>query len=402
MDPCIAYIHLHHFYALLEAKYRPNLSQVPFVVTQGEKIMDVSPQAANLNIHVAMGLRQARLICPELEIIKMEVDPEPFLEKFKDICATLTPLVEPSGDLGVFLDLSGLGEPLAIVKKVASKLRWQLAFPWCMGVATSKLVAKIACQELLNAKPNKAQHNYLMIQPLREKAFLSSLGVNRLWPWPDKIHQQLQNLGIYTIGQLAQVPRLQLQAQLGEVGDALLNGAQGIDPTPVEGLYPPQTVQGYFQLPPDAKGCGDLSTLNRHLIPALQSATASLRAKDQICTRLRLFVQYDGAPKKQFDKNLKEGLQAEDQLLELIQELLTKAPWPAPITGIRLMLMGLKPRGLHQAIFAPQILGIQPSAKLRQTLAILQTKFGNETIFLAKNMSIPRRERMLLLLTEYQ
>ena len=79
MDPCIAYIHLHHFYALLEAKYRPNLSQVPFVVTQGEKIMDVSPQAANLNIHVAMGLRQARLICPELEIIKMEVDPEPFL-----------------------------------------------------------------------------------------------------------------------------------------------------------------------------------------------------------------------------------------------------------------------------------------------------------------------------------
>lgn len=401
MDPCIAYIHLHHFYALLEAKYRPDLRQIPFVVTQAGKIVDVSPQAANLNIHATMGLRQARLICPELKIINVEVDPRPTLEKFRDICATFTPLVEPAGDLGVFLDLSGLGEPLALVNKVVSRLRWQFAFPWYMGVSTSKLIAKIACQELFDVKSSKTHGNYLVVEPAKEKAFLSPLGVNRLWLWPDKLHQELQNLGIYTIGQLAQVPRLHLQAQLGEVSDALLNGAQGIDPTPVEGLYPPQTVQSYFQLPPDAKGCGDLSALNRHLIPALQNAAGSLRAKDQICTHLRLFVQYDGVPKKQIDKELKDGLQAEAQLLEIIQGILTKAPWPAPITGMRLMLMGLKPRGLNQASFAPQILGIQPQAKLRQTLAILQAKFGNETVFLAKDMAIPRRERMLQLLTEY-
>ena len=65
------------------------------------------------------------------------------------------------------------------------------------------------------------------------------------------------------------------------------------------------------------------------------------------------------------------------------------------------MLMGLKPAALGQAIFAPQILGLQRRTELQQTLTLLQAKFGNGSIFLAADMAIPRRERMLQLLTEY-
>ena len=128
MAPFIAYIHLHRFYALLEAKRQPELWQVPFVVTRAHKVIDVSPKAANLGIHAAMGLRQARLICPNLEVIEAQVDPKPAVEQFRDICADLTPLVEPESDLSVFLDLSGLGEPAAVIERVVGKLRWQLAF----------------------------------------------------------------------------------------------------------------------------------------------------------------------------------------------------------------------------------------------------------------------------------
>ena len=401
MAPFIAYIHLHRFYALLEAKRQPELWQVPFVVTRAHKVIDVSPKAANLGIHAAMGLRQARLICPNLEVIEAQVDPKPAVEQFRDICADLTPLVEPESDLSVFLDLSGLGEPAAVIERVVGKLRWQLAFPWQMGVASSKLVARIACGELINHKQPKAQRNCLVLSPAEVEAFLAPLAVNRLWPWPDKTYRQLQNLGIYTIGQLAKVPHQQLQAQLGEIGGQLYDAARGVDLTPVQGLYPPQTVQGYFQLPPDVEGCQNQSTLNRHLLPILQAAVAQLQAKDQACTRLRLFIQYDGYPEQCWDKELKHALQTEGQLLQVIQGLLIQTTWPAPITGIRLMLMGLKPAALGQAIFAPQILGLQRRTELQQTLTLLQAKFGNGSIFLAADMAIPRRERMLQLLTEY-
>ncbi|NLJ85638.1 MAG: hypothetical protein GX322_04300 [Firmicutes bacterium] len=431
MTPLVAYIRLHHFYALLEAKSQRHLWQTPFVVVRNQKIIDVSSKAARLNIHTAMGLRQARLICPDLTVVEAKVDPLPMAEKFWDVCAELTPLVEPEDHQSVFLDLSGLGEPLHIIERAARYFHLQLPFPWQMGIASNKLIAKIAYREITKPEHDlsekrsltwirgrgqsssflleeKVSHrqpkgtNYLFIPPEDVKAFLAPLPVSRLWPWPEKIHQQLQNLGIYTIGQLAGVPPLQLEQQLGEVGRQLFTGAQGIDSTPVQGLYPRQTVQSYFHLPPEAEGCHDWETLAGHLVPMMADATAKLRKQAQVCTRLRILVQYHGCPPESWDKQLKNELQTEDRLLSIAQSLLMKKAWPAPIIGVRLMLMDLKPAPLNQGVLVPHMLRLRHPSELQQIMDLLQAKFGKDSIFLAADMTIPRRERMLQLLAGYQ
>ena len=111
-------------------------------------------------------------------------------------------------------------------------------------------------------------------------------------------------------------------------------------------------------------------------------------------------MEYKNLGEKCWDKQLKNELQAAGQLLLAIKGLLTQEVWPSPITGVRLMLMGLKPAALGQLALA-SYLKPQRSKELEQLLASLQAKFGAERIFTASEISIPRRERMLQLLTGF-
>ena len=405
MNPCIAYIQLHHFYALLEAKHQPALRGKPFAIVRSGKIIDASFQCEQFNIYPGMGLRQAHLACPSLRVVNTESDPEPHLEKFKDICASLTPIVEPVGELGVFLDLSGFGKPHLAVKKVITKLMREWPFPWYMGTASSKLAAKIACREAVNQGKSRSRSYFLSIEPAQEKAFLAPLSVECLWPWP-QVHKKLQNLGVYTIGQLFDVPRRQLCLQLGEkMGNALYDAARGVDSTPVQSLYPPKTVQGYLQLAPEENGCTNRQSLIRSLLPALHEAAARLGAKGSICTRLKLFVEYDidgeHAVQRVFEHHPKDGLQTKTELLHTVEKIIMEEPWPGPILGMRFMLMGLKPSKIRQTNLMPRIWGPKQPTQFVQTVAALQNRFGSKNIFLAKDMVIPRRERMLQLLIKY-
>lgn len=429
MASMAAYIRLYHFYALLEAKRNPSLRHQPFVVTQGRRIIDVSPEAAKLRITAAMGIRQARLACPALQVIEAEADPLPAAEKFWDICASFSPLVEPESHTSAFVGLSLQGEIKAAGEKIINRLARKLAVPFYLSIAPNKLTAKIAYLEAADLslsvpgqkpltwhqgrgrsssplklkdreKPERKTGRCLIIPPHSVEDFLAPLSVNRLWPWPNKVHQQLQSLGIYTIGQLRQVPRQKLERLLGETGKGLYDAARGIDPTPVRSLYPPKTVQGCFRLPPEMEGCRTWEALAKHLLPVVESCAQELKRQSQACTRLRLLVEYKNLGEKCWDKQLKNELQAAGQLLLAIKGLLTQEVWPSPITGVRLMLMGLKPAALGQLALA-SYLKPQRSKELEQLLASLQAKFGAERIFTASEISIPRRERMLQLLTGF-
>jgi len=419
-----AYIRLQHFYALLEAKRNPNLRQQPFVVIDGSRIIDVSPEAAKFHITTAMSIRQARLTCPTLQVVEAEADPLPAAERFWDTCASFSPLVEPEGHSSAFVGLSVQGNLKAAGERLMRRLALKLAVPFYLSIAPNKLTAKIAYLEAadlplsvsgekhltwnqgrgqssaplkLNDKEKPAVNSRcLIIFPESVEDFLAPLSVNRLWLWPDKVHQQLQNLGIYTIGQLRQVPRLELERLFGETGKALYDAARGIDPAPVKGLYPPKAVQGYFQLPPETDGCRTWDALVKYLLPVLEHCTQELQRLSQACTRLRLWVEYENLEGKCWDKQLKNELQTADQLLLSVKGLLDQ-DWPAPITGMRLMLMGLKPAALGQLTLA-SYLKPQRQRKLEQLLPSLQARFGADRVFTASELSIPRRERMLQLL----
>jgi DNA polymerase-4 len=98
--------------------------------------------------------------------------------------------------------------------------------PSSIGVATNKLVAKIA-------SGLRKPHALVVVQPGDEAAFLAPLPIDALWGVGAAAARRLQDLGIHTVGDLAAMPRKTLVYAFSSQGIALHEQAHGIDNRPV-------------------------------------------------------------------------------------------------------------------------------------------------------------------------
>ena len=106
-------------------------------------------------------------------------------------------------------------------------VRDQTGLPASVGIATSKLIAKLASE---HAKPD----GYLVVAAGTETEFLHPLGVRALWGVGEATYARLEELGVHTVGELASFPRETLERRLGpSLGAHLAALAGADDPRPV-------------------------------------------------------------------------------------------------------------------------------------------------------------------------
>ena len=125
----------------------------------------------------------------------------------KEVMAILrrfTDVVEPVSIDEAFLDVTqsrrAFGDGERIGRALKDAIRNETRLTASVGVATSKLVAKVASDM---RKPD----GLVVVPPGEEAAFLAPLPVRRLWGVGPKMEEQLARLGVVTIGDLAACPR---------------------------------------------------------------------------------------------------------------------------------------------------------------------------------------------------
>jgi DNA polymerase-4 len=106
-------------------------------------------------------------------------------------------------------------------------IRDEVKLPSSFGVATNKLVAKIATNV---GKPR----GLIVVPPGQEAAFLAPLPMDMLWGAGPKTRARLAELGLRTIGDIAAWPAADLERRLGAAGLDLARHARGQDDRPVE------------------------------------------------------------------------------------------------------------------------------------------------------------------------
>src|SRR6202008_545263 len=123
-----------------------------------------------------------------------------------------TPLVERISIDEAFADVAGcthlFGAPTEIASQVRHRVRTELGLPISIGVARTKHLAKIASQV---AKPD----GLVVVDPSTELAFLHELPVELMWGVGPVARARLANIGVHTIGQLANTPGYSLDRLLG-------------------------------------------------------------------------------------------------------------------------------------------------------------------------------------------
>jgi len=247
MPRTILHIDLDAFYCAVEETRNPELRGKAFAVggkpEERGVVASCSYAARRMGVRSAMPMGKALRLCPGLIIVSSrhhvysEVSHQ-VMERLHD----LTSLVEQISIDEAFLDISDIQEsPEIIARKLQSRIREELQLPCSIGIASNKLVAKLATEvgkslalHEIKAKGEVKPPNAVTVVPFGEEAaFLSPLPVDMLWGVGPKTSARLTELGIYTIGELAKWPESELIRMFGENGRDLARHSKAIDDRPI-------------------------------------------------------------------------------------------------------------------------------------------------------------------------
>ena len=241
----VLHVDLDAFFAAVEQRDQPELCGKPVIVGGGGPnergvVSAASYEARAFGVHSAMPLVTAGRLCPHG--VFLPVDGRKYQQASREVMAILrryTPLVQPISIDEAFLDVTGsrqlFGDGETIARAIKQAVRAEVGLTASVGVATTKLVAKIGSDL---RKPD----GLVVVPPGEEASFLAPLPISRLWGVGEKTALALRDFGVVTIGDLAALPPAAMERRFGKHGAALVARAHGIHADPVATGDPAKSI----------------------------------------------------------------------------------------------------------------------------------------------------------------
>ncbi len=287
----ILHLDLDAFFASVEELLDPSIAGKPILVggEPGERgvVASASYAARAYGVRSAMPMSQALRLCPQA-VVRHGHHKEyaAYSKKVMGILAEYTPLVEQLSIDEAFLDVTGcerlFGPAEELAYRIQERVRRETGLPCSLGVASNKLVAKVASQQ---AKPN----GVLIVAAGEEAQFLAPMPIERLWGVGEVTAERLQRLAITTIGQLAALSEAQMKTLFGSAAAEMRRRALGIDNRPVGEQGERKSVSQEHTF---ARDVGDIGVLRRALLDMSEDVAAQLRKGGECGRTIVLKMRY--------------------------------------------------------------------------------------------------------------
>lgn len=222
----ILHLDMDAFYVNVHILDHPEDAAIPLVVGgQPDKrgvVASASYSARQLGIRSAMPTKTAVRLCPTLKIVPVNWDR--VHEKSRQVMEILRRFgaVEQMSVDEAYVDLSENDTPEETAVSIQNCVKEETHLPCSVGLATSKLVAKVASD---HDKPEGCT----IIHPKTEAAFLAPLSTRVIWGIGPKTAEKLAKQQITTCGQIASANLNILRKAVGNQAEELQQRAQGID-----------------------------------------------------------------------------------------------------------------------------------------------------------------------------
>ncbi len=283
----ILHVDMDCFYAAVEVLDDPSLKGRPVIVGGiGPRgvVASCSYEARASGVRSAMPMAEARRRCPSAVFIAWrhgrygEVSAE-----LHEVFRSFTPVIEPIALDEAFLDVSGshrlFGASEEIAWGIRRNVRETLGLDCSVGVARSKLIAKLASKE---AKPRASAtapvpgRGVVVVRPEDEIRFLHPRPIRELWGVGPKTAERLGRYGVKTIAELAALDRDTLERLVGKaVGSHLHALSLARDERRVEPNAKLKSVGNEETFPTDRH---DHANLHPEVVRLADSVGARLRA----------------------------------------------------------------------------------------------------------------------------
>lgn len=290
---CIFHIDMDAFFASVEVVKDPSLKGKPVIVggrpDQRGVVSTCSYEARAFGVHSAMPVNEAYRLCPYGIFIEGNFDSyKEYSERVFDIFYQYTPFVEGVSIDEAYLDVSNLittqSSPYELASQMKNQVLSQTGLTCSIGIATSKLVAKVASSA---AKPN----GICEVSAGTEAAFLAPLPIQALLGVGEKTKELFNRQGITTISDLQDLSRDELIRDYGSWGYHYFLWSRGEDTRPVQWEDSlPKSIGAETTFERDLSDCEVIREAFRELI---EKAYRRMAAHKMRTKRISLKLRYN-------------------------------------------------------------------------------------------------------------
>lgn len=281
MERVIFLVDMNAFFISCEMARNPELKGKPAAVAGDPKyrsgiILAANYEARKYGVKTTMLIHEARKLCPGLAFVPP--DHELYDRKSREVMEILgrySPVIQQNSIDEAWMDLSGcetlFGSPVEIAEKIMKDIMEELDL-WCsIGISENKFLAKMASE---------------MKKPLGITEIWQKDVKEKIWPLPvremygigKQTEKKLNNLAIFTIGDIARSEKGLLAKTFGKYGEELHRLANGIDPSPVT-EHPVH----------DSKSISRSTTLSQDITDVEFARTVLLRLAEEVGTEARRY-----------------------------------------------------------------------------------------------------------------
>jgi DNA polymerase IV len=322
----VAHLDLDAFFAAVEELERPELSSVPLVVGGDPRgrgvVATANYHARRFGIHSAMSCAEALRRCPHAIFVRPN---RSLYSRFsRTVWAAVrdvVPTVERTGLDEGYLLLSEVARDFRDARPVAeavqTAVRGATALSCSLGVATCKVVAKVASDR---RKPG----GVTVVRPGREAEFLAPFPVRILPGVGPRAEERLRAAGVERIGELAALDDGEIARLLpGKIGRLLRERACGIDPRPFHEEPPDNVSIGHEET--FERDVGDREQLYGELRRMAVSVCEHLGGSGRVARTVTTKVRYPDFSIRSRSLSLEAGSADPERIGEIACRLLDRA-----------------------------------------------------------------------------
>jgi DNA polymerase-4 len=382
MSPTILHLDLDAFFCAVEETRQPDLRGKAFAVggrpDERGVVASCSYAAREYGVRSAMPMARAIRLCPGLIIIpgRHRIYSEASRQVMTRL-RSITPMMEQISIDEAFLDIPNRSEtPDGLARKLQAEIRDELGLPSSIGIASSKMMAKIATEAGKKAGRGGGPPFGLTIVPDGEEAaFLDPLPADMLWGVGPKTMTRLTELGIHTIGDIARWPEAELQRLFGENGRDLWQHAHGLDLRPIMTEHETKSISQETTFSRDVR---DDHALERTLTELSAEVARNLHKSGLAGTTIKLKIRWPDFTTLTRQVTATQQTDQADEIASVAIDLMKKVRRP----GQAVRLIGVGVSGLGEPVRQLGLWDV-PSDKarrLQEAIEELKNRYGDGVI----------------------
>jgi len=352
---------------------------------KSDTVFAMSDSLARAGVQVGMLLYQTRQLAPEARIVQPdEITYHALHGAIETALRAFSPAIETVALGEILVDVRGLEPHFATDQVLTAALRdaAQAASGLTVqvGLAAGKFVAQQAAQ-------SGEAERVCVVAPGEESRFVAPLSLTTLPHLPGEFLRRLHLFDLYTLGDLARLPKPAVLRQFGGEFSTLYELARGHDLRPLNPDVPPLRLIRSMRLNTPV---GERTILLNVVTKLSQRMNKALVAQGYHAEALKLSLTGEKSQRWEVGQSLKPPTSDETTLCRIAAQMLGRLAVNAPIESVVLSSYPLRSwhLGLHQRAFVEADVPAKRT-KLETTLQLLWHRFGETIIRIAALVGPP-------------